>query len=129
MKLGYRIYIPTKKVLESKVYNMALNMENATVGVSSTGLTEVIEDIQANLIDAAVTKLDENVPTLKDNVSTYWVGDAAVAFQEKIESDTEKLKTAFSNIRNTIDNEIRQMGANVFNSDATIAESIRSQIN
>ncbi len=108
---------------------MALNMENATVGVSSTGLTEVIEDIQANLIDAAVTKLDENVPTLKDNVSTYWVGDAAVAFQEKIESDTEKLKTAFSNIRNTIDNEIRQMGANVFNSDATIAESIRSQIN
>ena len=107
---------------------MGLDIQTSHIGYDENNLQSLIEKIQTELINDAINKIMEGVTTLEGNMPDYWVGDSADAFREKLDNDSQKLKLAFEDIYKSLESEIKQMMANVANSDYAVGDSIRATI-
>ena len=109
--------------------NSNLDIENASIGYNEAGMTQVYNDIKANLIDDVIELLNANVPTLAANVDGYWKGLSADNFKTKILKDNETVVKALTQVGESLKTELDQMMYNTNNSDATVAEQIAAQTN
>jgi uncharacterized protein YukE len=107
---------------------MGLDIQTSHIGYDANNLQSLIDKIQTELIIDAINKIMEGVTTLEEHMPDYWVGDSADAFREKLDNDSQKLKLAFEDIYKSLESEIKQMMANVANSDNAVGASIRATI-
>ena len=106
---------------------MGLDIQGSNIGYDQNNLQSLIERIQTELIIDSLNKILDGITILEDNMPNYWVGDSAEAFRSKLEVDSSKLAQQFQSISRALESEIKQMMANVVNSDAVVAASILGQ--
>ena len=103
---------------------MGLDIESSNLGYDINNLSTLIQKLQIELIDSTIESISTGVQTLESNMPNYWIGDSSEAFRSKLEVDSFKLAQQFQSISRALESEIKQMIANVANSDSTVAASI-----
>ena len=66
---------------------MALNIEGATVGYDSEGVNDLLNQIKADVIEDAKTKLKESESTLTEALDAIWQGKSEETFKSNMHAD------------------------------------------
>lgn len=105
---------------------MALDISGAKVGYSTTGIQEFLEKLNVDVIDALVQEINTTIPNLVSTVDNVWMGQAAQAFKEKLERDSDTMMKTLSQIKEDVKGEFAQIAKNIDTYDSGIAEEIKS---
>ena len=103
---------------------MALNIGSSTIGGDSTTVKQITEAIRIDLIEAAKEVANTNLDALVDKVDTMWVGVTADQFKEKIKADKKKFGQIMDLLYEEVEQDIKQMEANVVNADSYVAANM-----
>lgn len=103
---------------------MALNIEQASVGYDTMGIQTFITNLNLNVITDLITKMNEEIPNLRQVVDQVWVGQGANAFKAKLERDFITMTKTLEAIKDSVDGQFAQIAQNVDNYDSAIAENI-----
>jgi len=106
---------------------MGLNIENATIGYDQVGLENLITAVNVEAIPNTCEALRKGSNGCREVVNSVWVGASADAFNDRLSDDTELMIESLKEISESIESQMRQIGANVENYDQQIAEQISSQ--
>lgn len=102
------------------------NFENAQVGYHKMELQAVINHLRTDVIGAASDTIQKSVPVCQAAVDSFWAGQSANAFKEKLARDAQTMADTLKQLEETIDTQMWQMAKNVDAYDAEIAESINN---
>lgn len=105
---------------------MALNIENATVGYSTVGLQDYINQINVQVVDKIIETINKTIPELRETTDSVWVGQSADAFKERLEEDSKTVIQTLQNIKDMVESQMAQVAQNVDNFDADAAEGIKN---
>lgn len=105
---------------------MALDINQANIGYSTTGISDFINELNVQVIQALITEMHNTIPSLREVVDEVWVGQSANAFKDKLERDTSTMVDTLNKIEDNLRGQFAQIAQNVDNYDASIAESINS---
>ncbi|MBO5475647.1 MAG: hypothetical protein J5982_04025 [Bacilli bacterium] len=102
-----------------------LNIEQAGIGYDTVGISNFLNKLNLDVIDDLISKLHNNMGTLRAAVDQVWAGQSANAFKEKLERDSETMIQTLEGIKDDVKAEFAQIAQNVDNYDSAIAESLR----
>lgn len=102
-----------------------LNIEQAGIGYDTVGISNFLNKLNLDVIDDLISKLHNNMGTLRAAVDQVWAGQSANAFKEKLERDSETMVQTLEGIKDDVKAEFAQIAQNVDNYDSAIAESLR----
>ena len=102
-----------------------LNIEQAGIGYDTVGISNFLNKLNLDVIDDLISKLHNNMGTLRAAVDQVWAGQSANAFKEKLERDSETMIQRLERIKDDVKAEFAQIAQNVDNYDSAIAESLR----
>lgn len=88
---------------------MALNIEGATVGFDQEGISTLMADIQASVIQEAKDKLDAERENLNSTLDEIWQGHSEEIFKQNMFNDIETLKRQYDIVYNALAAEISQL--------------------
>lgn len=88
---------------------MALNIEGATVGFDQEGISTLMTDIQASVIQEAKDKLDAERENLNSALDEIWQGHSEEIFKQNMFNDIETLKRQYDIVYNALAAEISQL--------------------
>lgn len=106
---------------------MALDISSATIGYDTQGIAKFIDMINIQVVKELTAKIDQTIPTLREEVDKVWVGQAANAFKNKLEKDSVTMKQTLEQLENNLRGQFAQIAKNVDTYDQQQAEAINSQ--
>ena len=102
-----------------------LNIEQAGIGYDTVGISNFLNKLNLDVIDDLISKLHNNMGTLRAAVDQVWAGQSAKEKKEKLERDSETMIQTLEGIKDDVKAEFAQIAQNVDNYDSAIAESLR----
>ena len=88
---------------------MELTIKGATVGFDKEGISNLMTDIQANVIQEAKDKLDAERDNLNSTLDEIWQGHSEEIFKQNMFNDIETLKKQYDIMYNALAAEISQL--------------------
>lgn len=101
-----------------------LNIEQAGIGYDRSGIADFLNRLNLDVIDDLIQTIDGNIGTLRGAVDQVWAGQAANAFKDKLERDSNTMKETLDGIKDDVKAEFAQIAQNVDNYDSAIADSL-----
>ena len=101
-----------------------LNIEQAGIGYDQTGISEFLNKLNLDVIDDLISTINGNMGTLRTAVDQVWAGQAANAFKEKMERDSDTMIKTLEGIKDDVKSEFAQIAQNIDNYDSAIADSL-----
>ncbi len=101
-----------------------LNIEQAGIGYDQTGISSFLNKLNLDVIDDLISTINGNMGTLRTAVDQVWAGQAANAFKEKMERDSDTMIKTLEGIKDDVKSEFAQIAQNIDNYDSAIADSL-----
>ena len=101
-----------------------LNIEQAGIGYDQQGISAFLEKLNLDVIDDLVQTINGNMGTLRSAVDQVWAGQAANAFKDKLDRDSQTMIKTLDGIKDDVRAEFAQIAQNVDNYDSAIANSL-----
>ena len=90
------------------------------------GIQDFLEKLNVDVIDALVQEINSTIPNLVSTVDNVWMGQAAQAFKEKLERDSDTMMKTLGDIKEDVKGQFAQIAKNIDTYDSGIAEEIKS---
>lgn len=101
---------------------MALTIDKATVGYDQEGISTLLTDIQANVIEEAKNQLDSGKGALEETLDSIWQGHSEEVFKQNMTDDITTLKDTFDKMYSVLANEISQAAQRMGEIDQKLVE-------
>lgn len=94
-----------------------MEANSASHGYDSDGTRKLLNKINEDLINEAISVLNNQVPNCISVVDTVWKGKSADAFKKKLENDTEILIKKLGELEEQLNSNINKILKNINNAD------------
>lgn len=101
---------------------MTLEIKDATVGYNEQGVRSLLDDIRANVIEEAESKLESSETKLIEALDDIWVGKSADAFKSNMHEDILTVRQALESAYKALEIEIYNARSAMGNVDANLVE-------
>lgn len=88
---------------------MALNIENATLGYDANNVDAAKRSLNENVIQDTITKMNQEVSTLRSAVDAIWVGQSAEQFKKNLEYDVDYITKCLEETREILNTELNEI--------------------
>ena len=103
---------------------MALSIDTSSIGISSSGMKKVHDDIKLNLIEESIKSFNSDCQNVIDNVDNYWHGVSAESFKIKVNHDRAKIEAVLKVLEEKMEYDLGVMATNTAIADAEVAGAI-----
>lgn len=103
---------------------VGLSIEGATIGYDSVELTNCINNINTYIVNEIISTINRSVPEIRNTVDTVWSGRSADAFKNRFQYDSRTVVETLLSMKNIMESNLAQIGANVDEYDQAIAAAI-----
>ena len=101
---------------------MALQISGSDIGVDSNGVQTALNNLQTNVIQDTITKMNNSLGTLRSSVDDAWVGQSAENFKENMETDKNTIVDALNATFDTLKSEVNQIVTRMGEADEALVE-------
>ena len=101
---------------------MALNIDGATVGFDQEGVSTLLNDIKANLIQEAKDKLKSSKSELDTSLDEIWQGKSEERFKSNMHDDIETVCDALDDAYTSLETEVARARDAMGSVDNTLVE-------
>lgn len=88
---------------------MALNIEGATLGYDANNVEAAKRSLNENVIQDTITKMNQELATLRTAVDTVWVGQSAEQFKKNLEFDADYITKCLEETRDVLNTELNEI--------------------